>query len=310
MASGSTVAILGALASNIAVAITKFIAASVTGSSAMVSEGIHSVVDAVNTLLILIGSRRSQKPASDMHPFGHGKEIYFWTLVVAISLFAIGGGMSIYEGIEHIRHPEPITDPTWNYIVLGFSTLFTGISWIIAFKEFNKTKQHKTVWASIRNSKDPGVFAILFEDTADILGLLVAFAGVFLGHLLNDPTIDGIASIIIGVILTTTSLMLAYESKGLLIGESASEPLQKSIIKLTENDPAVNYVRPPLTMHMGPQDILVGLGIKFDSELNSDEVADAIDRIEQAIKTEHPEVKRIFIEAKSISSIKKNMAIQ
>jgi cation diffusion facilitator family transporter len=305
MASGSEKAILGALASNLCVAATKFVAASFTGSSAMVSEGIHSLVDAANTLLLLIGSKRSVRPATENHPFGFGKEIYFWTLVVAISLFAIGGGMSIYEGIHQIIHPEPLTDPLWNYVVLGFSVIFTAISWVIAFKEFTKNKKEKSVWDAIRHSKDPGVFAILFEDTADLLGLLVAFVGVTLGHILQNPIIDGVAAIIIGVILTSTSLLLAYESKGLLIGESADKEILDSVVKITEKDSAVIHVRYPLTMHMGPSDIILALGINFHKELHSDEVATAVDRIEHAIKEKHPEITKIFIEAKSITHFKK-----
>jgi divalent metal cation (Fe/Co/Zn/Cd) transporter len=209
--------------------------------------------------------------------------------------------MSVYEGIHHITDPEPLVDPTWNYVVLAFSLVFTGISWIIAFREFVKIKTHKGIWESVRHSKDPGIFAVLFEDTADILGLLIAFLGVFLGHTLNNPYIDGVASILIGLILTGTSFMLAYECKGLLIGESASDELLQKVVKITEADPSVITVKPPLTMHMGPYDILVALGINFDKDLRSSEVAAAIDRIEKAIRDENPEIKKIFIEAKSIT---------
>lgn len=303
--SSSSLAIVGALVANLAVAITKFIAAAITGSSAMLSEGIHSLVDSGNTLLLLIGHKRSQKAPSAMHPFGYGKEIYFWTLVVAISLFGIGGGMSIFEGISHINHPEPLTDPTWNYVVLGFAFLFTSASWIIAFKEFSKNTHKKaTLWNAVRNSKDPATFAILFEDTADILGLIVAFLGVYLGHKYQNPMIDGAASIIIGLILTSISLMLAYESKGLLLGESADKFLLESITQITEADPSVTKTKMPLTMHMGPSDILLALMINFDKTLNSADVATAIDRIEKSIRDKHPEVKRIFVEAKSISYFK------
>lgn len=297
----SNKAIISALVSNIAIAAVKFIAAGITGSSAMISEGIHSLVDAGNTLLLLTGNRRSLKAPSAIHPFGYGKEIYFWTLVVAISLFAIGGGMSIYEGIVHISNPEHIEDPFWNYIVLGFSLIFTGISWIVAFKEFKRDTNEKGVWKAVRASKDPAIFAVLFEDTADLLGILVAFIGVFLGHMLHEPVIDGIASIVIGIILTSTSLMLAYESKGLLIGESADPELLTRVTEITRLDKAVSDVRPPLTMHLGPHDILLALGINFDKDLTSGEVATAIDRIEKEIRAEFPEVKKIFIEAKSVS---------
>lgn len=300
--SGSSLSIIGALVANIAVAIVKFIAAAVTGSSAMISEGIHSVVDSVNVMLLLFGHKRSQLPPSDKHPFGHGMEIYFWTLVVAISLFAIGGGMAIYEGITHIQHPEQLENPEWNYAVLGAAIILNGISWFIAFREFNKTKKEKSLWKAIQNSKNPATFAILFEDTADILGVIVAFLGVYLGHLYQDPRIDGFASIIIGVILTVTSIMLAYESKGLLIGESADAPLLDEVLDICRQDPSVDMVRRPLSMHMGPEDILLALGIKFKETLTATEVAETINRLEAAIQLKFPEVRRIFIEAKDISS--------
>lgn len=303
--SGSSLSIIGALVANIAVAIVKFIAAAFTGSSAMISEGIHSVVDSINMVFLLYGHKRSQLPASDKHPFGYGMEIYFWTLVVSISLFAIGGGMAIYEGITHIQHPEQLENPIWNYAVLGAAIVLNGVSWVIAFKEFNKTKKEKSLWRAIHNSKDPTTFAILFEDTADILGVIVAFLGVYLGHLYQDPRIDGFASIIIGVILTVTSIMLAYESKGLLIGESADAPLLDEVLEICKLDIAVDRVRRPLSMHMGPADILLALGIHFKDSLTAMEVAEAINRLEHGIKEKFPEVKRIFIEAKDIASFGK-----
>jgi cation diffusion facilitator family transporter len=302
---GSVKSIIGALVANVSVATVKFIAAAITGSSAMLSEGIHSVVDSINVMLILFGHKRSQMPPSDKHPFGYGMEIYFWTLVVAISLFAVGGGMAIYEGIVHIQNPEPLENPMWNYIVLGAAIVFNGVSWWIAFKEFSKSRKEKSLWSSISNSKDPAVFAILFEDTADILGVIVAFLGVYLGHQLQDPRIDGFASIVIGLILCVTSAMLAYESKSLLIGESADSPILQDIVKLCSEDASVVNVRTPLSMHLGPQDIMLALGIRFSEKLSSDEVALAINRIEHQIKQKYPEVKRIFIEAKDISSFSK-----
>lgn len=299
--SDSKIAILGALLANICVAVVKFIAAFITGSSAMVSEGIHSLIDSANTLLLLYGLNRSKKAPTDKHPFGYGKELYFWTLVVATSLFAIGGGMSVYEGIKHMEHPEPLTDPFWNYIVLGCALVLSSASLWVAYKEFKKANNNKSIWKAIRDSKDPGTFAILFEDTADILGLIVAFLGVYLGHKFNNPYFDGFASIIIGIILASTSFMLAWETKGLLIGESADPELLTKIIQLAEKDESVDYVKPPVSMHIGATDILIALGINFKNELTAEEVAKSIDRIEESIRISFPEVKRIYIEAKSIS---------
>lgn len=304
--SNSRLAILGALASNVAIAIVKFIAAAATGSSAMISEGIHSLVDSANTALLLFGLKRSNRAADPQHPFGYGKELYFWTLVVATSLFAIGGGMSIYEGIEHMQHPEPLTDPTWNYIVLGCALVFSVFSFVVAYKEFKKSNEGKTVWRAIRDSKDPGTFAILFEDTADILGMLVAFLGVYFGHALENPYIDGAASIVIGLILCITSFMLAYETKGLLIGESADPAVLKKITELTLSDAAVEYAKPPLTMHIGANSILLALSISFKKELTAEQVAEAIDRIEVDIRKNYPDVQRIYIEAKSIAYFAEN----
>ncbi|WP_242065105.1 cation diffusion facilitator family transporter [Nostoc sp. FACHB-133] len=204
--------IFAAIGANLAIAITKFIAASITGSSAMISEGIHSIVNTSDQLLLLLGISRSQKPAYDIHPFGYGQELYFWTFIVAILIFAIGGGMSIYEGITHLIKPSSLEDPMWNYIVLGVAILLEGYSWTVALKEFLPTKGKQNFWQAIKNSKDPTVITILFEDTAAISGLLVALIGIFLGHLFNNVYFDGIASIIIGIILAVVAVVLARES--------------------------------------------------------------------------------------------------
>ncbi|MEH2375551.1 cation diffusion facilitator family transporter [Nostoc sp.] len=217
----SNKAIFAAMGANLAIAITKFITASFTGSSAMMSEGIHSVVDTVDQLVLVLGIRRSQKPADASHPFGYGQELYFWTFIVALLVFAIGGGMSIYQGIIHLINPSPLEDPKWNYIVLAIAILLEGFSWIVALREFLPTKGKQNFWQAIRNSKDPTVITILCEDTAAILGLIVAFIGIFLGHLFNNVYFDGIASMIIGIILAIVAVVLARESKGLLVGESA-----------------------------------------------------------------------------------------
>jgi cation diffusion facilitator family transporter len=309
MASASSKkAVYAAIGGNLAIAITKFIAAFVTGSSAMLSEGIHSVVDTGNGLLLLFGIRMSNKPADLSHPFGHGKELYFWTLIVAILIFGVGGGMSVYEGINHLKHPAPMRDPLWNYLVLGFALVFEGFAWSVAFKEFRRTQGKMGLWKALRASKDPTTFTVLFEDSAAMLGLLVAFLGIFFGHRLNNPYLDGIAAIIIGLILAVVAVLLAYESKGLLVGEGASRETIESICEIAQNDPAVVRAMPPLTMHFGPQEVLLNLDIKFRNGLSAEEIEAAIDRIEAEIRKRHPEIKRIFIEAESITATRRDAA--
>lgn len=304
MAKGnSTRTILGALGANLAIAITKFVAAYFTGSSAMISEGIHSIVDCGNSILLLLGNKRSQRLPDKKHPFGYGKELYFWSLLVAVSLFGIGGGMAIYEGITHIEHPEQIKDSFVNYIVLGFALIFEGISWVIAYNEVRKEIKSNNIMIAINNSKDPSVFAVLMEDTAALIGLVIAFFGVLLGDMYDNHYIDGIASILIGVVLTATSVLLAYESKALLIGESANDEMIADIVSITKQEVAVQNVKNPLTMHLGPEEIILAMEINFKDDITSNEVAHSIETIEKKIREMHPEVKKIFIEAQSLAKI-------
>jgi cation diffusion facilitator family transporter len=213
--------IFAAIGGNLAIAVMKFVAAAFNGSSAMLSEGIHSLVDPGNGLLPLLGFRLSRQPADASHPFGYGKDLYFWMLIVAVLIFAVGGGMSMYEGISHLFHPNPLTNPLWNYVVLGSAIVFEGFVWVIAFKAFRAVQGGQSLWQAVRTSKDPTTFAVLFEDTAALLGLLVALLGVYFGHQFDNPYLDGTASIVIGLILAVVAMLLAYESKGLLVGESA-----------------------------------------------------------------------------------------
>ncbi|MBU1822060.1 MAG: cation diffusion facilitator family transporter [Bacteroidetes bacterium] len=302
----SKTAIYAAIGANLAIAVSKFIAAGFTGSSAMLSEGIHSVVDTGNGLLLLHGIKKSQKAPDDKHPFGHGKELYFWSLIVAILIFSIGGGMSFYEGIAHIRHPQPLTDPTWNYVVLGMAAVFESIALYLALKQFNATRRRgQSFMKSLRESKDPSNFAVIFEDTAALLGLVVAALGVFLGHQLNNPYLDGAASLVIGLILSAIAIFLAYESKGLLIGEGADPEVLESLNKLIREDPAIMNARPPLTMHFGPNEIFLALDVNFQPELTAVEVEETVVKLEKRIRQEHPDVWRIFIEARALSSDRK-----
>lgn len=302
MASGSKLAIYAAIGGNLAIAIMKFTAAAFTGSSAMLSEGIHSVVDTGNGGLLLFGLKRSKQPADAMHPFGYGKELYFWSLIVAVLIFGVGGGISIYEGILHIIHPNPLEEVTWNYVVLGLAILFETFSFTVAFRAFqHELGQDQNIWQAIKTSKDPTTFTVLFEDTAALLGLIVALVGIFLAHYFDKPVLDGAASVVIGVILASVAVFLVYESKGLLVGEGADPQTIVSIRKLAEADPTVQKVINPLTMHFGPHTILLTVDIEFDKKLSSAEVEEAVDRLKQGIQDRFPDIKYIYIEAGGVS---------
>ncbi len=291
--------IYAALIGNGLIAATKFAAAAMTGSSAMLSEAIHSVVDTGNQVLLLHGIRRASRPADQEHPFGYGMELYFWTFVVAVLIFGLGAGVSLYEGIQKILHPHPLDDAYVNYIVLGIAMVFEAFAWIVAYRAFNKSRGKLGFIAAIRRSKDPTVFTVLFEDSAAMLGLIVAFVGILLGDLLDLPVLDGVASVIIGVILALTATLLAIESKGLLIGESADREVVKGIRDMADARASVLRVNELLTMHLGPNDILVTLSVDFDDGLPSEMVERAIADLEIEIKKQYPEVTRVFIEAQN-----------
>ncbi len=297
----SKISVIAAIAANLAIAATKFAAAAVSGSSAMLSEAIHSLVDTGNGALLLLGMHRSRRPADPEHPFGYGSELYFWTLVVAIMIFALGGGMSAYEGIRHLLHPGPIEDPTMNYIVLGAAAVFESISWVFGLRSFLRDKRSQGIWTAIRRSKDPTSFSVLFEDSAALLGLAFAFLGVWLGHRLRNPYLDGVASVAIGLLLAGTALLLARESKGLLVGESADPEVVESIRSLAASNPAVDRVVHALTLQLGPEDVLLNLDLRFRAGLSAGDVARAVDEVEGAVQERHPQVRRIFIEAESIA---------
>ncbi|MEO1447950.1 MAG: cation diffusion facilitator family transporter [Bacteroidota bacterium] len=304
MAGSAKGPIYAAIAANTAIAISKFIAAAISGSSAMLSEGIHSLVDTGNGLLLLLGIRKAKKKPDAEHPLGHGKEIYFWSLVVAVLIFAIGGGMSFYEGISHIQHPEPMGDPTMSYIVLVLAMVFEGAAMYLAVKSFNKTRKGRPFWRAIRTSKDPTGFAVIFEDGAALIGLVVALLGVYLGHTFQEPLYDGIASIVIGCILTSISIILAVESKALLIGESADPEVRQGISDIVIEAPEISRVNPPITMHFGPEEVLLALDVEFKDDQTADDIERVVQRLEAKIREQFPIVKRIFIEAKALSTPK------
>lgn len=300
---GSKTTVVAAIIGNFIIAVIKFVAAGITGSSAMISEGIHSLVDTGNGGLLLLGMDRAKRPADDQHPFGHGKALYFWTLVVSVSIFGIGGGMSLYEGISHIRHVAPsvtMSDPTTNYIVLGIALLVEGWSFSVALREFLKVKGSKGAWEYIRGSKDPSTFTVLFEDSAAMAGLVFAFLGVFFGHLLGNPYLDGVASIAIGAILMGVAFVLAFESKGLLLGEGVDSEALADIRRRVMADPAVEDVGDILTMYIGPHALLVNLGVQFRSGSTMEEIHNAIGRIEADLMGAYPACTRIYIEAESL----------
>ena len=305
MASESKKVIFAALAGNTFIAITKFIAAAITGSSAMLSEGIHSLVDTGNQGLLLYGMKQAKKPADEKFPFGHGKEIYFWSFIVAILIFALGAGVAIYEGIHHLIEPQAVSNPLINYIVLGLAILFEGGSWFVALKEFTKVKGKWGYIEAVQRGKDPTLFVVLFEDSAAMLGLLIALAGIMLGDFTGILYFDGIASILIGFILAGTAIWLAFETKGLLIGESANKTVVEGIRTLVGNASKVNHVNEVLTMHMGPDFILVNISVDFADDTVADDIEKTIDKMDREIKQEFPSVKRVFIEAEK--RLKKNL---
>jgi cation diffusion facilitator family transporter len=297
----SVTAIIAAIAGNLLIAVIKFVAAAFTGSSAMLSEGIHSVVDTGNGLLMLLGVRNSRKPPDEEHPFGHGRELYFWSLVVAFSIFGIGGGVSIYEGITHILHPEHIVDPVWNYSVLGLSAVFESISWYFGWIAFSKTLRGRSPLRAIQLSKDPTSFTVVLEDSAALVGLLIAFFGVFLGHEFGIPYFDGAASILIGVLLCIVALILGGESKSLLIGEAVDKKTLHGIRELAESEPGVEKALKILTIFIGPKDVALTLELKFKRGIDAVALRTAIRHIEQNVKEKYPRINRVYYEAESLS---------
>ncbi len=299
MASSSKKAIYAALVGNGLIAITKFFAAFYTNSSAMLSEAIHSVVDTGNQFLLLYGLKRAEKPADKDYPFGYGMELYFWSFVVAILIFGLGAGISIYEGITKINNPEPVTDPHINYIVIALAMVFETLACSVAFKEFQKTKGNQNWLKAIRTSKDPAVFTVLFEDSAALLGLIVAGLSLYLAEHFHLPVLDGVGSVVIGLILAATASLLAYECKGLLTGEAANESVVYGIKQILKEEPHMLYINEVLTMHLGPKDILLTISLDFEDGMSSKEVEETISNLESQIKIKFPEIKRVFIEAQS-----------
>ncbi len=305
-------AVYAAILGNFAIAVTKFFGAAVSGSSAMLSEGIHSLVDTGNGGLLLLGMRRSQRPPDEMHPYGHGKSLYFYTLTVAVLIFGLGGGISLYEGILHTMDPGhggpssatvfgiTIGGLTLNTLVLGAAIVFEGLALRTAIQAFNKERGDVSFLQAIRTSKDPTTFTVVFEDTAALSGLIVALFGIHLANALHMPVLDGVASILIGLILCTVAAFLVWESKKLLIGEAAAPDIQVGIRHLASEDPDVKAVRRLLSMHVGPDSLLLNMDLEFREDLDAEEVETAVERLEQQIRTEYPRVQYIFLEANAL----------
>jgi cation diffusion facilitator family transporter len=300
MPAESKTVVVTALCGNLAVAVAKFAATAMTGSSAMFSEGIHSLIDTADEGFLLLGLKRSRKPPDEEHPLGHAHELYFWSFVVAVMILGLGGGVTIYEGITRLQHPHALEDPTWNYVVLGLAAIFEGTSLTVGYRQFRRQVGDTPLLQAIRRSKDPTVFTVVIEDIAALAGIAVAFLGVYLGHIFGNSRFDAAASILIGVILATVALLIGYEVRGLLIGESADAGVVSGIRELAEGDSVVDRANPPITVHLGPDAVLVALELQFASQASSGDVTEAIDRIEHAIRGRYPKVQQIYVEAESI----------
>jgi cation diffusion facilitator family transporter len=284
------------LAVDLIIAASKFTAAAFTGSASMISEGIHSIIDAVSQVLLIWGINSSKKQADLARPFGYGKELYFWSFIVSLMIFVLGGCVSVYQGIVRIQHPMLDGNEAWNYAVLGIAFIFTSISLHAAKKEFNKQRGRIYFWKAIIQTKDPSTIIVLLGDMGDMLGLIVAFLGVLLGHLYHNPYYDSVASIVIGLILIAISGLLVRESKSLLLGESTSRKTLKKVILLTQADEAVIKVKKHFSTYMSPEEVLLQLNTVFKDNLDTRQITDAIERITKSIQKDFPRIKQIFIE--------------
>jgi cation diffusion facilitator family transporter len=293
----SRVAIYGAIAANVAIAVTKFVVAGVTGSSAMLSEGIHSAVDTGNGVLLLIGTHLSERPASEEHPFGHGKELYFWSLIVAVLIFGVGGGVSFYEGVLHWRHPAPLEDAKWNYVVLGAAALFEGASFTIALRQFLREAHGRPFWQALHGSKDPTTFTVLAEDSAALAGLAIAAGGVYASHALNLPRLDGAASMLIGLLLAGVAVLLIHESRSLLVGEGIRPETARRVRQLALAHPEIERAGQPLSMYMGRDAVLLTLDVEFRNGTPAERVAQTVAALEREVREQFPVIRHIYVEA-------------
>ncbi|MBF5041900.1 cation diffusion facilitator family transporter [Aggregicoccus sp. 17bor-14] len=296
MAAESRKTVIVALGANLAIAAAKYLAAFLSGSSAMLSEAIHSTVDTGNELLLLLGAARAKRPPDVDHPFGHGLELYFWTFIVAIAVFSVGGGMSLYEGIHHLLHPEPLQPAGWSYAVLAVSFVAEALSWRVALRNLRARQNGRSFWLTLRKCRDPQLTAVFCEDSAALAGIVVAAVGVSLSHALNNPYIDGAASVVIGLLLAGVAVVLAGVTRSLLVGVRADPLVLERIDQVVRSEPGVVGVAPPLSMHFGPEEVLLNLEVQFQPERSVGELAEAVGRMERGIQEVDPRFTRIFIE--------------
>ena len=289
------IVLYGALAANLGIGIAKFVAAGITGSSSMLSEGVHSCVDSLNQVLLLYGQHSAKRPPDAAHPFGYGRELYFWAFVVALLIFAVGAGVSFYEGWQHVQHPEEMTSPLVNYIVLAISLALEGTSWFIALREFSHTRGDLGWWQAVRQSKDPAGFIVLFEDSAAIAGLLIALAGVWASHALGRPELDGYASIAIGCVLALVAGFLAREAKGLLSGARPDPAVIQQVYRLVDGHPAIAAVNHVRTIHTAPDSVFVAISADFHDQVTMGEGERLIEEIEGKLKKALPVLSSIYI---------------
>jgi cation diffusion facilitator family transporter len=295
--------IYAAITANLGIAIAKFIVAAITGSAAMMAEGIHSAVDTGNEALLLVGEKKSQRAPDSRHPFGYGKEIYFWALIVALSVFSLGGGLSIYHGVHGLLNPTPVVDPIWTYAVLAVAALFEGYSWNLSRRGLNQVrKEGDNLWQAVRASKDASVFTVFIEDSAALLGVLVAAIGIGLGQLTGNPLFDPAASVVIGLLLVGAAWTLARETGGLLVGESIGIEETGELRAIIGADPAIDKVTRVLSMQLGPDEVLVTAAVQFKRGMTIDHVERAIARLEQAVRGVNPAVRNLYFESAALRS--------
>ena len=296
----SKLAVFGAIAANAAIAAMKFAGAAATGSSAMLSEGIHSLVDTGDGVLLLVGMRLANRPADERPPFGYGKELYFWSLIVAVLIFGVGGGVSIYEGVLRLIDPRALDDAGWSYAILAAAAVFESASLAISVRQFKQSIGDEPFWESLRTSKDPTLYTVIAEDSAALAGLAAAAIGIFGSHTLNMPAFDAGASIVIG--LCAVSTLLIVQARRLLVGEAVDTDVAEAIRAIAQGEPNVHRAGWPLTMHLGPDDVLLALDAEFETGVSAEEISRAVNRIEAAVRQRFPEIGRIYIESRRVTA--------